>query len=100
MVQAPEPDCWLHPDLEVRDSPIEGRGLFARAAIGAGTVVSCYGTSSGAGDFQMTCEYRSSLCRGMITGSDWRRSELHERYQGHWIPVLADRIRSATATTT
>lgn len=39
----PEPDCWLHPGVEVRTSPIEGRGLFARAAIPAGTVVSRLG---------------------------------------------------------
>src|SRR3954464_3658295 len=43
VIEAPEPDCWLHPDLEVRDSPIEGRGLFARAAIPGGTVVSRIG---------------------------------------------------------
>lgn len=30
---------WLHPMLEVRDSPIEGRGLFALEDIVAGTVV-------------------------------------------------------------
>lgn len=179
MIEAPEPDCWLHPDLEVRDSPIQGRGLFARAPIPAGTVVSrvggrlvtwpqlqdlfaaaaedpahpyvdtitvtddlhlvlpprrpngygnhsCdpnlwwtnaytlaarrdvdldeeatndYGTSSGTADFQMPCACRSSLCRGVITGGDWRRSELQERYQEHWIPVLAHRIRSATTAT-
>jgi hypothetical protein len=39
----PEPDCWLHPDVEVRRSAIEGQGLFARSAIGAGTIVSRLG---------------------------------------------------------
>ncbi|MCA2212240.1 SET domain-containing protein [Jidongwangia harbinensis] len=43
MTAVPEPDCWLHPDVEVRDSPIEGSGLFARAPIPAGTVVSRLG---------------------------------------------------------
>ncbi|HEV7710351.1 MAG TPA: hypothetical protein VGP16_19305, partial [Asanoa sp.] len=43
MIVAPEPDCWLHPDAEVRDSPIAGRGLFATAVIPAGTVVSRLG---------------------------------------------------------
>ena len=42
-MRQPEPDCWLHPDVEVRHSPIEGRGLFARAPIPAGTVVSRLG---------------------------------------------------------
>jgi hypothetical protein len=39
----PEPDCWLHPAVDVRVSPIEGRGLFARAPIAAGTVISRLG---------------------------------------------------------
>lgn len=43
MVNAPEPDCWLHSDVEVRTSRIEGKGLFARALIPAGTAVSRMG---------------------------------------------------------
>ncbi|HEX4700016.1 MAG TPA: hypothetical protein VH857_11745 [Actinomycetes bacterium] len=27
-VGVPDADCWLHPSVEVRDSPIEGHGLF------------------------------------------------------------------------
>jgi uncharacterized protein len=43
MTAPPEPDCWLHPDVEVRRSPISGRGLFATAPIRPGTVVSRLG---------------------------------------------------------
>ena len=43
MAATPEPDCWLHPDVEVRASHIEGKGLFALAPIPAGTVVSRMG---------------------------------------------------------
>ncbi|MFI5912034.1 SET domain-containing protein [Dactylosporangium sp. NPDC051541] len=43
MVDAPEPDCWLLPGVEVRPSAIAGQGLFTRAAIAAGTVVSRLG---------------------------------------------------------
>ena len=32
MLDPPEPDCWLHPDVAVRPSPIAGLGLFAEAA--------------------------------------------------------------------
>ncbi|MEZ0107489.1 hypothetical protein ABH920_001481 [Catenulispora sp. EB89] len=160
-------DCWLHPDAEVRESEIEGRGLFAQAAIARGTVVSrlggrlvteaelreifrtadtyvdtiavtedrhlvlpprrpngygnhsCdpnlwwhdaytlvarrdiaadeeltndYGTSSGLPDFRMDCRCGAGLCRGVITGDDWRRPELRERYGEHWVPVLLERI--------
>ncbi|HEY7174668.1 MAG TPA: SET domain-containing protein-lysine N-methyltransferase [Micromonosporaceae bacterium] len=43
MVPVPENDCWLHPEVEVRLSPIDGRGLFARRRINAGSVVSRVG---------------------------------------------------------
>src|SRR5690349_14213641 len=43
MVEPPEPDCWLHPDVVIGPSPIAGRGLFATAPIAAGTVVSRLG---------------------------------------------------------
>jgi len=43
MTVPPQSDCWLHPDVEVRQSPISGRGLFAVARITAGTVVSRLG---------------------------------------------------------
>jgi uncharacterized protein len=43
VITPPEPDCWLHPDVDVRPSPIAGLGLFAVAPIGAGTVVSRLG---------------------------------------------------------
>ena len=43
VVDLPEPDCWLHPDVEIRSSPIAGLGLFATAPIRAGTVVSRVG---------------------------------------------------------
>jgi len=39
----PEAECWLHPDVEVRPSSIAQLGLFARAAIAPGTIVSRLG---------------------------------------------------------
>jgi uncharacterized protein len=179
---SPEPDCWLHPDAEVRPSPIAGAGLFAAGPIGVGTVVSrlggrivstealrelltaaardpdrpyidsiaveadlhlvlpprqpngpsrqaigygnhsCdpnlwwvsayelaarrdiaageeltndYATSTAEADFVMECLCGSPLCRGVVTGDDWRRPELRERYGHHWVPALLTRIRSA-----
>ena len=155
-VPPPAADCWLHPDVEVRHSPIEGYGLFAAAPIPAGTVVSriggrlvsgaelrrlfadpdqsyvdtitvaedthlvlpprrdngygnhsCdpnlwwigpyelaarrdlvpgeeltndYATSTADPAFTMQCDCRAPLCRGTVTGDDWQRPELRERY--------------------
>jgi hypothetical protein len=164
----PRADCWLHPGVEVCDSPIEGRGLFARQPIAAGTVVSrlggrlvswaelsrliadpeqpyvdtiavsetehlvlpprrpngygnhgCdpnlwwvgpyelaarraiaageeltndYATSTADPAFTMDCTCGSHLCRGTVTGADWRRADLRARYGEHWIPMLLARI--------
>ncbi len=170
---APQPDCWLHPDVEPRRSPIEGTGLFALQPIPAGTPVSrlggrlvswsrleellaeaaarpdapyldtisvtdtrhlvmpprrangygnhsCdpnlwwtgdytlsarrdipvgaevtvdYATLTAPPEFTMACACGSgALCRGVVTGEDWRRADLRERYGDHWVPVLAERI--------
>jgi hypothetical protein len=163
-----EPTSWLHPDIEVRRSRIEGRGLFATAAIRRGTVVarlrgrevstaelerliaeadanpaaayvdtiglgedthlilaqdsnvhygnhSCdpnlwhvgpvtlaarrdvaageevtvdYGTQATVTGWSMPCACGSPLCRHVVTGADWRRAELRERYGRHWVAPL------------
>lgn len=173
MIPAPEPDCWLHPDVLVGHSPIAGRGLFARRPIPAGEVVSrlggrlvatlelrelldaaarhperpyvdsiavaadlhlvlpprrpngygnhgCdpnlwwvgpyelaarrdiapgeeltndYATSTGEPDFALECRCGAALCRGAVTGNDWRLPALRERYGAHWVPALLTRIR-------
>jgi hypothetical protein len=173
MITRPEPDCWLHPDVQVRDSAIAGRGLFAVAAVARDTVVSrlggelvpgarlreliaaaerrrayvdtitvgpdthlvlpprrpngygnhgCdpnlwwvgayelaarrdiapgeeltndYATSTAEPNFAMPCRCGAATCRGMITGDDWGRPELRERYGDHWVPAILARIRTA-----
>jgi uncharacterized protein len=171
----PEPECWLHPDVQIGPSPIARLGLFARADIRPGAIVSrlggrlvtgrelrqifteaaqqpdhpyvdtitvgedlhlvlpagqpnhygnhsCepnlwwgdaytlvarrpiaageevtsdYATSTGVADVTMDCACGSSLCRGAITGEDWRRPDLQARYGDHWIPMLLARIRQS-----
>jgi hypothetical protein len=164
----PEADCWLDPSIEVRDSAIEGRGLFARQAYPADVVVSrlggrlvswaelrrliadpelpyvdtitvsetehlvlpprrpngygnhsCdpnlwwvgpyelatrrpiapgeeltndYATGTAEPAYTMACRCGTSLCRGTVTGDDWRRADLRARYGEHWIPMLLARI--------
>ncbi|WP_250003512.1 SET domain-containing protein [Actinoplanes sp. M2I2] len=43
MWPTPEPDCWLHPAVEVRPSAVDGDGLFARTPISRGATVSRLG---------------------------------------------------------
>ena len=54
-----------------------------------------YTTNSGDATFTMDCTCGSTLCRQTITAQDWRRPELQERYDGHWIPPLAALIGSS-----
>ncbi len=54
-----------------------------------------YATNSGDATFTMDCTCGAMLCRGTITAQDWRRPDLQERYDGHWIPALAELIGSS-----
>ena len=38
------------------------------------------------------CKCGSSLCRGRVTGVDYRDSDLQNRYKGHFSPLLNKRI--------
>jgi SET domain-containing protein len=70
--------------------------LAACRDIAAGEeVTNDYATSTDDPGFTMACSCGSASCRGVITGGDWRRPDLRERYGEHWVPALTARIRSA-----
>jgi GNAT superfamily N-acetyltransferase len=74
---------------------IDAVTLEARRDIAAGDeVTSDYGTSTGV-DFEMQCACGSAHCRGVVTGEDWKRPELQERYGDHWIPMLLRKQRGS-----
>jgi hypothetical protein len=67
--------------------------LAARRDIAAGDeVTNDYGTSTADPDFVMTCACGTALCRGTVTGADWRLSDLRRRYGWQWVPALLERI--------
>ena len=39
------------------------------------------------------CKCGSSKCRKIITGKDWRLSEIQERYKNHFSPLINKRIK-------
>jgi len=41
---------------------------------------------------EFDCQCGSPDCRGRVTGDDWKRAELWERYDGYFSPYLARRI--------
>lgn len=68
---------------------IDAFTLAARRDIASGEELTHdYGTSTGVPSFRMECRCKSPICRGFITGDDWRKRELRSRYGQHWVPEL------------
>nr|WP_277350059.1 SET domain-containing protein-lysine N-methyltransferase [Nonomuraea sp. FMUSA5-5] len=55
-------------------------------------VTSDYATSTADPGFALDCRCGTPLCRGRVTGADWRRPDLVRRYGDHWVPALLDLI--------
>ena len=159
---------YRSPKTEIKPSPIQGRGLFARAAIAAGEIVAVKGgyvmtapqwralepalgpaeiqiaedlviapattgeredsmlftnhscdpnialqgqivfvamrdiaageelthdwATTDDGDYTMTCRCGSARCRGTVTGKDWMRKDLQEKYRGWFCWFLQRKI--------
>jgi hypothetical protein len=43
---------------------------------------------------EFECACGSTICRGRVTGEDWRNPVLWERYAGHFSPYLERRIKA------
>jgi hypothetical protein len=39
------------------------------------------------------CHCGTSVCRRMVTGNDWQRADVQERYRDHFSPFINERIR-------
>lgn len=63
--------------------------LAARRDIDVGEeLTSDYAASTSMESWSMTCACGSSSCRGVIRGSDYRRTDLIRRYEGHVVPAV------------
>jgi hypothetical protein len=47
-------------------------------------------------DHEMECKCGAPNCRKVITGQDWRRKDLQEKYAGYMSWYLLEKIRNAT----
>jgi hypothetical protein len=45
-------------------------------------------------DYELECNCGSALCRKVITGQDWQRKDLQEKYQGFFSWHLAEKIQA------
>ena len=46
-------------------------------------------------DYELACNCGAAACRGVVTGRDWRRPELQEKYRGFFSSYLAEKIERA-----
>ena len=67
--------------------------LVAMRPIAAGEEITFdYAMSDSSAFDEFTCACGSPLCRGRVTGQDWQRCELWERYNGYFSAYLQKRI--------
>jgi uncharacterized protein len=80
-----DPNVWLTPPVEI----VARHDIRPRDE-----VCSDYATYTMTPYWRMVCRCGSSICRGTVTGEDWRRPELKVRYAGHFAAPIARRIAS------
>jgi hypothetical protein len=67
--------------------------VVTRRAIAAGEELTIdYATHTLSPGWRMACRCGRPLCRGVITGNDWRRAGLQLAYGRHWTPPLLKAI--------
>jgi len=67
--------------------------LLARRAIQAGEEITFDYATTDASDYDtFECHCGNPLCRGVVTGQDWQRADLQERYRGHFSAYIQRRI--------
>jgi len=74
-------------------------GLIAMRDIQADEEVNFdYAMCDGTPYDEFDCVCGAAGCRGKVTGDDWKRKELWQRYEGYFSPYLARRIEKLKAT--
>ena len=78
---------------------IQGQIVFvAMRAIDAGEELTHDWATTDDDDYTMACNCGAPGCRGTVTGQDWRRPELQNKYRGWFCWFLARRIAAERAT--
>jgi uncharacterized protein len=79
-----DPNLWMS----------EAVTVSARRDIAAGEELTIdYALFTVSPSWSMACRCGSHLCRGTITGNDWRLPDLQQRYAGHFSPFINERIQ-------
>jgi hypothetical protein len=46
-------------------------------------------------DYELECKCGAATCRGIVTGKDWQRPDLQEKYKDHFSLYLMEKIRAS-----
>jgi uncharacterized protein len=79
-----EPNLWLADEVTV----------VTRRAVEAGEELTIDYATMTVVPWQMECSCGAPSCRGVVTGEDWRRRDLQERYAGRFSPFINARVSS------
>jgi uncharacterized protein len=69
--------------------------LVAMRAVAPGEELTIDWATTDDGDHQMKCRCGSAHCRGTVTGKDWMKRELQEKYAGWFWWFLQRKIDAA-----
>ena len=76
---------------------VRGQIVFvAMRAVEAGEELTHDWATTDDDDYELDCRCGAPTCRKIITGQDWRKPELQEKYRGHFSAYLADKIDADT----
>lgn len=80
-----DPNLWLLDEVT---------GVTRRPVAAGEELTVDYGTMTVVA-WEMECRCGAPCCRGTITGNDWNRPDLQERYAGRFSPFINARIEAA-----
>jgi hypothetical protein len=82
------------PNLGVRGQVV----FVAMRAVAAGEELTHDWATTDDDVYELECNCGSPLCRGRLTGQDWRRPDLQQKYRGFFSQYLEEKIRRAGAS--
>ena len=72
---------------------VRGQIVFvAMRAVAAGEELTHDWATTDDDDYELECNCGAPACRRRITGRDWRRRDLQEKYRGYFSSYLAEKI--------
>jgi len=96
--ETPEPGDMLNHSCEPSCGLVGAQLLVAMRDIEIGEELTFDYATCDCSDYdEFECLCAELTCRGVVTGSDWRRADLHEKYAGWFSPYITRKIAALPA---